>query len=29
MGIKGKMLRGGDGRGGTNTVVLSENDAIS
>lgn len=29
MDIKGKMLRGGDGRGGTNAVVLSENDAIS
>jgi len=29
MGIEGKMLRGGNGRGGTNAVVLSENDAIS
>lgn len=29
MGIKGKMLRSGDGRGGTNAVVLSENNAIS
>lgn len=27
--IKGKMLCGGDGRSGTNAVVLSENDAIS
>jgi len=26
--VEGEMLRGGNSRGGTNGVILSENDAV-